>query len=195
MTSTGIIPGIAGDGGDPRISITQDKAEKLRDIAAEGHMGSLEKEGLRARIRPQERLLHDPNVSFEEYLFYAEKARAEEDRDPNPPQTTIKSILFPSSGGGARLLSTEGDASSDGSDNTPAMAADINLNNHDARAAVSDLEWTNASRALRSATAAACFYLITTDILGPFGIGFSIGTMGWGEGIGLFTLFGFCAGM
>lgn len=26
------------------------------------------------------------------------------------------------------------------------------------------------------------FYLITTDILGPYGIGFSMGTLGWGPG-------------
>jgi len=26
------------------------------------------------------------------------------------------------------------------------------------------------------------FYLITTDILGPYGVGFSMGTLGWGPG-------------
>jgi hypothetical protein len=35
---------------------------------------------------------------------------------------------------------------------------------------VSDDEWTNASRAGRTATWGAVFYLITTDILGPFSV-------------------------
>jgi hypothetical protein len=38
------------------------------------------------------------------------------------------------------------------------------------RLGVSDDEWTNASRAMRTATWAAVFYLITTDILGPFNV-------------------------
>ena len=40
----------------------------------------------------------------------------------------------------------------------------------------------------------AAFYLITTDILGPYGVGFAIGTLGWGPGIALYTVFGFFAG-
>ncbi len=32
------------------------------------------------------------------------------------------------------------------------------------------------------------------DILGPFGVGFSLGTLGWGPGIALFTVFGALAG-
>jgi hypothetical protein len=62
------------------------------------------------------------------------------------------------------------------------------------RAVITDEEWKNASPALRTATSAACFYLITTDILGPFGVGFSLGTLGWGHGIALFTVFGLMAG-
>jgi hypothetical protein len=45
---------------------------------------------------------------------------------------------------------------------------------------ITDEEWTNASRALRTATRGAIFYLITTDILGPFGLGYAFATMGWG---------------
>lgn len=47
-------------------------------------------------------------------------------------------------------------------------------------AVISDEEWTNASRALRTATRGAAFYLITTDILGPFGLPYAFATMGWG---------------
>ena len=37
------------------------------------------------------------------------------------------------------------------------------------KASVTAAEWANAQRALRHASAAAVFYLITTDILGPYG--------------------------
>lgn len=35
---------------------------------------------------------------------------------------------------------------------------------------VSDAEWKNASRAVRTAGWTSVFYLITTDILGPFSV-------------------------
>lgn len=35
---------------------------------------------------------------------------------------------------------------------------------------VSDSEWKNASRAVRTAGWSSIFYLITTDILGPFSV-------------------------
>lgn len=178
-------------------------------------------------IKPQHRLLHDPNVTFEEYIFYAERTRAEEDRSvpTDKPKITLKAIFVPSANSGV----PEGAAASGAWD----AVTELNLSDPAVRAGISDEEWTNASRALRTATAAACFYLITTDILGPFvswfpprsppphswilsgldirhwttrwekytdratnkGVGFALGTMGWGEGFGLYTLFGLCAGM
>ncbi|OQE06788.1 hypothetical protein PENVUL_c016G02336 [Penicillium vulpinum] len=62
------------------------------------------------------------------------------------------------------------------------------------RLAITDEEWANATRSLRSASWGACFYLITTDILGPYGSGFAMGTLGWGPGIAFYTVFGFMAG-
>lgn len=47
------------------------------------------------------------------------------------------------------------------------------------RSSISDEEWMNAQRAVRQASGAACFYLITTDILGPFGLAYSFATVGW----------------
>jgi amino acid permease len=61
-------------------------------------------------------------------------------------------------------------------------------------AIISDEEWANASRALRSATRGAAFYLITTDILGPFGLPYAFATMGWGPGVALYTVFAGLAG-
>lgn len=111
-------------------------------------------------IRPQQRLLHDPAVTFEEYVFYAERTRAEEDRLAalHTPKVTLKSVFIP--GTSATL--------SEGADGAWGATTELNLSDPAVRASVSDVEWTNASRALRTASAAACFYLITTDILGPF---------------------------
>ncbi|KAL6796530.1 transmembrane amino acid transporter protein [Trichoderma sp. SZMC 28012] len=146
---------------------------------------------LPSAIRPQHRPLHDSSVTLEEYMYYAEKTRAEEDAvAATKPPTTFMELIFPSKGTARRIEGfkpTEKEAKENPPANPNAAASGNKL-------LITDLEWTNASRALRSASAAACFYLITTDILGPFGVGFSIGTMGWGEGIGLFTLFGICAG-
>lgn len=113
-------------------------------------------------IKPQQRLLHDPSVTFEEYLFYAERTRAEEDRlaAAQKPKITLRSVFIP---GTAKI--SEG---ADGGWGVSTETAELNLSDPVVRAGVSDEEWTNASRALRTASAAACFYLITTDILGPF---------------------------
>lgn len=124
-----------------------------------GDVGELR--GRAVAIKPQQRLLHDPKVTFEEYLFYAERTRAEEDRiaEINKARVTLKSIFVPSAANGVV---------SEGADGSWGAVTDLNLSDPAVRATISDEEWTNASRALRTATAAACFYLITTDILGPF---------------------------
>lgn len=39
---------------------------------------------------------------------------------------------------------------------------------------VTDAEWKQSSRAIRTASWSACFYLITTDILGPFSVPWAV---------------------
>lgn len=106
-------------------------------------------------MRPQHRKAHDPSVSFEESLHYAKLARAEEDSHPSSSNggTTLKSMMFPSriGRGGDVLRSIE----------LPAEMADEktihndrNVHNMNAsqRSTVSDEEWLNASRTMRTAT-------------------------------------------
>ncbi|KAH8884394.1 transmembrane amino acid transporter protein [Thozetella sp. PMI_491] len=131
-------------------------------------------------------------------MYYAARARAEEEANVHvAARTGIMDLIFPYRGRSRQVLqaSLSDEKVAGGSLKPTHHEHRLNLSKTEDRAQVSDLEWTNASRALRSASAAACFYLITTDILGPFGIGFSIATMGWGQGISLFTIFGFCAGI
>ena len=153
--ATGEIVAFTADGGDPRINNPM--------LAGEGP------------IPPSNRLLHDPSVTFEEYRYFAELTRAEEEESfrTNPPTTGIMQILFPTkSAGGVQPVATSPrhpDSPGDGSDEKE--LSEKNVGEPRDRIEVSEAEWTNASRAFRTASGAACFYLITTDILGPFGIG------------------------
>lgn len=103
-------------------------------------------------MKPQQRRLHDPTVTFEEYLHYARHTRLEEDSQPPVGrETKVWSLIFPSKSDAGVAQKRETNEKVNPSD----------------PGSVSDEEWSNASRALRTATRGACFYLITTDILGP----------------------------
>lgn len=137
-------------------------------------------------IRPQARKLHDPDVSLEEYHYYALRTR-EEERSLESPKTQWRQFL-------ARKTEVKDINASTGENSLMKNTTDLNLADPNTRLEVSDEEWTNASRAFRTASWGAAFYLITTDILGPFATPFAIGTLGYGPGVALFTVFGFMAG-
>ena len=164
---------LALDGGDPRLSMPDEK------------MGG---QGVVAYTRPQMRLLHDPKVSFEEYYYYAQQTRAEENANMDQlaagEARGIMSLLLPTKGGKSALVADKG------SGQMPV----VNISDKSNRANITDEEWTNASRAVRTATIGAAFYLITTDILGPFALPYAFASTGWGPGVALYTVFGFMAG-
>jgi hypothetical protein len=120
------------------------------------------------RIRPQHRKLYDSNVSIEEYMYYAERTRADQNKasamDADTKVPVLK-VIFP-----PRSNRTELDK----------KLATLNTNIACERATISDEEWINASKAMRNATAMAIFYLLTTDVLGPFGLPYAVATTGWG---------------
>lgn len=136
-------------------------------------------------IKPQARKLHDPAVKLEEYYYYALKTR-EVEKGYESPKLPWRQIL--SRNKEARNINDEQDAE------VTEHVTNVNFAKRENRLLISDQEWENASRALRTASWGAAFYLITTDILGPFGVGFALGTLGWGPGIALYTVFGFFAG-
>jgi hypothetical protein len=158
---------LALDGGDPRLKV---EGELKSDLISNGS------DHASAMIKPQSRPLHDSSITFEEYNYYANKTRREEEEHIGAIQGTrgLVEMIFPSkSGMGAgNLSSTEKHGAE--------IAATVNLADPEKRAQISNEEWTNVSRALRTATQSAIFYLITTDILGPFGLPFAFATMGWG---------------
>ncbi|KAK5121581.1 hypothetical protein LTR85_004753 [Meristemomyces frigidus] len=55
---------------------------------------------------------------------------------------------------------------------------------------ITESEWDQAQRAARTATWGSIFYLITTDILGPYNVPWAISQMGYGPGFALYTVFG-----
>lgn len=129
-------------------------------------------------IRPQHRQAYDHTISFEEYYYYAQKTR-EEEQHLEAPKTDWAELLF---------MKKKDKRQPDAAAVAPSTIDDTG------RLQITDEEWTNASRMMRTASWGACFYLITTDILGPYGVGFALGTLGWGPGVAFYTIFGFFAG-
>ncbi|KIW21176.1 hypothetical protein PV08_01756 [Exophiala spinifera] len=158
--------------------------------------------------------LHDPSVTLEEYMHYAKITRDEEERlygpgsdfqaTDGPTAAFIKekilrkratrrtSIAVPrlsvSAQGEAQIQRPVESGNDSGNEKT----------GHEKKKfqpmVISDEEWIQASRAARTATWAAVFYLITTDILGPFSTGYAFSQMGLGPGVALFTVFGALGG-
>ncbi|KAN0072592.1 hypothetical protein V8E54_009521, partial [Elaphomyces granulatus] len=166
-----------------------DYFKSINPAGSEVHTAELEsKQTNRLYIRPHERKPHDPDVGFEEYVYYALHTREEQDSHPSEP-SFVDGLI-------AKVFPRKMQASTGAGECPPILSSNETMieDYGVACAVVSDEEWLNASRAFRTATSGACFFLIMTDILGPFGVGFALGTMGWGPGIALYTVFGLTAG-
>ncbi|KAM7187541.1 Transmembrane amino acid transporter domain containing protein [Rhypophila sp. PSN 637] len=142
-------------------------------------------------------LLHDPSIKFEEYLYYAEITRKEEhaanelyvaSRGPTTFQSLIKDrfrkghvqpLPPPTTSGDAAVREKSGSPTGSDGDANPGTVT-----------SVTPAEWKQASRAMRTAGWGGVFYLITTDILGPFSAPWAFAQMGYGPGIALYTVFG-----
>lgn len=98
---------------------------------------------------------HDSSVSFEAYLYYAEITRAEQDSGNVPTTSSGEHGMVPETG-----TDSPSEKASDGEGVPGTHGAGI----------ITEDEWITASRAIRTATWLSVFYLITTDILGPYGV-------------------------
>lgn len=107
--------------------------------------------------------LHDPSVTFEEYLYYAAITRADTryEQAPEVKQSLAKSLnpWHGSSIAAAATIGTSNEKKEIGEKDAEGSPRPYNI---------SEEEYTTASRAVRTATWGAVFYLITTDILGPY---------------------------
>ena len=159
----GAVGTLALDGGDPR----GDSVIGLGPVA--GHDVDL------APTYSHVQKLHDPSVSFEEYVHFAKISRADtryEDQDRSynlfKRKTVVDYPVVTNETHGQGVAYSEKGTDGQITDEktvgreTPAHAG------VPAYSTVSDDEYVTASRAARNATWGAVFYLITTDILGPF---------------------------
>ncbi|KAL1640492.1 hypothetical protein SLS58_006842 [Diplodia intermedia] len=139
---------------------------------------------------------HDPNVSFEEYLYYANWTRNYEKTlsTKGRGMSSLFSVLsgrkqqVTVSGAPEAVTAPPAQAQTHGDNKKPEEAPP------DTFGIISDYEWHHASRAARTATWGAVFYLITTDILGPFSVPWAFSQLGYGPGIALYFVFAALAG-
>ena len=97
-------------------------------------------------IKPQARKEHDPSVTFEEYHYYALKTR-EDQKTIEAPKLNWREMLL-------RKKNTHADGNNN--DHSVRTFSDDKLAHHANRMSISDEEWTNASRAFRTASTGAC---------------------------------------
>jgi hypothetical protein len=95
---------IASDGAVPRINIPSDLTS-YNDSNQITDPDRLPKH--KGPLKPHERLLHDPEVLFEEYAYYASLTRAEEHANAKTDLATVgllQVIFPPKSGSGVKLI-------------------------------------------------------------------------------------------
>ena len=139
--------------------------------------------------RPAIQKLHDPSITMEEYMHYASITRADDRTHVDTHTDTALSVA------GFKSLNPFAKKPE------PAVATTTELNEKatadsspDGRYVITEAEYIQASRAVRTATWGAVFFLITTDILGPFSTAWAFRQMGYGPGAVLYTIFaGFAA--
>ena len=128
----------------------------------------------------------DP-ITIEEYMYWASISRNEESMLPKIKGPVAK-LLASGKSNVARQQTLDRSANA-----TVVEMKDVKTA-PTATDAVSEGEWQQAQRAARTAGWAAIFYLITTDVLGPYTVPWAMAQMGYGPGISLYTVFGALAG-
>jgi len=133
---------------------------------------------------PAARLARDGTVTIEEYMYWASISRHEESLLPKIKGPVAKLLGSSKSNAANHNIRSEAPIS-EMEDLKAAPPATV---------AVSEGEYYQAQRAARTAGWAAVFYLITTDVLGPYTVPWALAQMGYGPGISLYAIFGALAG-
>ena len=116
----------------------------------------------------------DPVAQFEDYLHFAALQRlAEETVTTDMPDDKAKEQPQEKGNWFTRLSDHKGQN----------VNVDVRSVKNSAPPTADELERENTSRALRLASWSTVFYLITTDILGPFNAPYAIAQVGWVPGI------------
>ncbi|KAH0388546.1 oligopeptide transporter protein, partial [Aureobasidium melanogenum] len=155
--------------------------------------------GIAQLSTPALRNLHDPSVTIEEYFYYAKITREEQRSIPTVKTPARKLLRFGKHDAVSSTVTGSDAIKLETSENPQSTATDEKTGEPEAPAlarpvVVTEDEWLQASRAARTATWGSVFYLITTDILGPYSVPWALAQMGYGPGIVLYTIFGALAG-
>lgn len=186
------------------------RTDQLNEVGAEGDaVRKMSMEPNHAGIRERLWGLHarlDPSVTFEEYTYWAKLERDLEREE--------KRLEIAARGSGGGMFSFLKGKKKDTLAGLPVPDNNNNLSPNEKnsktgglvsddsgsgsspiapRSADLDAEWRQASRALRTASWSAAFYLITTDILGWGQTPYVFANTGYNLGAGMFVLFGFAA--
>jgi len=124
---------------------------------------------------PALRNLHDPSVTIEEYFYWAKITRAQQRDIPTLKAPARKFLSFgkrdavsPTIAGSDPTKSEHSAEGVDAATNEKTRDSEAPVTSRPA--AVTAEEWIQASRAARTATWGSIFYLITTDVLGPYSV-------------------------
>jgi hypothetical protein len=126
-------------------------------------------------------LVNDPTVLFEEYLYFAKLTRAEEREDDWTPEHSFWQTLK------TRFNFHRSSVTNEAHELQAGQGSNIEKQQETSIAKVpdthqlyeqlysdpnqvSDAEWRALSRSVRTVSWMTCFYLITSDIIGPFSI-------------------------
>lgn len=96
-------------------------------------------------IKPQARKLHDPDITLEEYYYYAQKTR-EEEKGLTPPKLRWAELLK------RKKEPNDLNAADAAAADAAKHHTEVNFTNPEERLRISDEEWSNASRAFRTAS-------------------------------------------
>lgn len=193
---------------DPRSGVETDQIGTGNHgaIAEEHHPGL---HGIAGRGRRKSDMYVDSAITFEDYHYWATVSRAEE-KHFTTEKAGLQGIWNMIFGKSNRKSDAKLTVGHDAQGESPSPER----NGHDSiakpddgkigekdpipvfdasksdRYGIANSEWDSAQRALRNATWGSVFYLITTDILGPYNVPYAISRTGFGVGFALYTVFG-----
>lgn len=131
--------------------------------------------GIAQLSTPALRNLHDPSVTIEEYFYWAKITREEQKSIPAVKTPARKLLSFGKHDAASSTITGSDPTKSETSKKVLGTATDEKTGESEPPAnagtvVVTEDEWLQASRAARTATWGSVFYLITTDILGPYSV-------------------------
>ncbi|OAG09390.1 uncharacterized protein CC84DRAFT_1255453 [Paraphaeosphaeria sporulosa] len=133
---------------------------------------------------PRPNFYNDAHITFEEYHYWANSTRELENSTPTERGWLSGLLKRKDKKSNEQPSSVPSEGANEKSSEKPPDAVP------DGASAITDAEWNNARGAMRTATWGSIFYLITTDILGPYNVPWAISRMGYGPGFALYTVFG-----